>query len=654
MDELLKIEAVATADNKSNGAKITGIAYGGGTFKQNWEWRPVVLNLAGLEFAPQIPLMDSHTNSTRTKLGEVNAIVVDNQLFIEGAITSESEDAKQVIADGKKSDWQLSMGADPLQRVLVEAGETVEINGRQFHGPLIHVVKAMLREVSVVAIGADAETNLKIAARFNLSNNLKGEIQMPKGKDENVVANAPATEPVVKAVAPATVALEPVVKAVAETQPDTHKVVSEAIIAERGRVSSIQAICNGEFPAIEKEAIEAGSEIEATRALVLDAIRANRPSAGPNIIVTGDKSADQKSIECALCLRSGISVEALTKSYDEKSVEAGMRDMDLSLKDVMRECLRLSGKPSVRSIDNEAIQAAFSSVSLPGILSNVANKTLLQSYSATPITAFKFCSVGNLTDFKEADRYRMTDVGDLKPVAADGEIKEGGLSEEKASNQLETYAKKFCLTRKMIINDDLGAFTKVPVAMGNRAARLIDQLFFARLVANPLQGDGKALFSTEHKNFFDTSASALGKTALQTGIKKFLDQKDQDGSPINVEPRHILVPTALKFTALELIKGIALIASGDTDVLRPAYNALSDENIEVTSSPYLSDATAWYLFGNPNQVDTFEIGFLKGKRTPTIERGDTDFNTLGMWFRVFFDVGVREQDFRGMVKSAGA
>lgn len=79
------------------------------------------------------------------------------------------------------------------------------------------------------------------------------------------------------------------------------------------------------------------------------------------------------------------------------------------------------------------------------------------------------------------------------------------------------------------------------------------------------------------------------------------------------------------------------------------------------SSPYLANSayegasqTAWYLFGAPGQVDTFEIGFLNGKRTPTVERGETDYNTLGMWFRVYFDLGVREQDFRGMLKANGA
>lgn len=60
------------------------------------------------------------------------------------------------------------------------------------------------------------------------------------------------------------------------------------------------------------------------------------------------------------------------------------------------------------------------------------------------------------------------------------------------------------------------------------------------------------------------------------------------------------------------------------------------------------------LFGKPGTVDTFEIGYLKGRRTPTVERGDLDFNVLGVWFRVYFDVGIREQDHRGMVKSNGA
>jgi hypothetical protein len=324
--------------------------------------------------------------------------------------------------------------------------------------------------------------------------------------------------------------------------------------------------------------------------------------------------------------------------------------------------MRLEGMEPPRTFDNAAIKAAFSTVSLPGILSNVANKKLMQAYEAQPIIATKLCTTGDLTDFKENQRFRLTDIGDLKPVGADGEIKDGALSEESAKNQLETYAKKFCLTRKMIINDDLGAFLKVPTAMGNRAARLVDQLFFKRLMANPTCVDGKPLFGRDHKNLLSGANSALSADSLKKAIQTFTDQVDSDGQPINVEPSILLVPTSLKFLAQELTQGTTLIMSGGPDnVVRPAINVLADENLRIVSSPYLSNSkyagsseASWYLFGKPGVVDTFEIGYLKGKRTPTVERGDLDFNVLGIWFRVFFDIGIREQDHRGMLKATGS
>jgi len=424
----------------------------------------------------------------------------------------------------------------------------------------------------------------------------------------------------------------------------------------------IRSICNGEFDKIEAQAVEEGWTPDQTTEQVLAAYRAKQPVTQVNFTVKQDSGPTMKTLEAAMCLRAGISEDALVKDLGEQAVEAAYEDRDMPIRTLMCECMRLEGMNVSRHFDNGTIQAAFSTISLPGILSNVANKKLLQSYEAQPIIATKLCTTGDLTDFKEADRFRLTDMGDLLPVAPDGEIKDGGLVEESAKNQIDTFAKKFCLTRKMIINDDLGAFLKVPVAMGNRAARLIDQLFFKRLLANPNQADGKALFHTSHKNLISGASSALSADSLKKAIQLFLDQVDADGQPIAVEPRYLVVPTALKHLAIELTKGATLImAGGSENVVKPALNVIADENLQVVSSPYLANtayagasASAWYLFGQPGTVDTFEIGYLKGRRTPTVERGDLDFNVLGMWFRVYFDVGVREQDHRGMVKATGA
>lgn len=639
--------------------KVAGLAYSGGKMNlPGWKF-PVVVDLAGMEIPDTVPLLTNHENKTDARVGVVTASIKDSALEISGEIVSDSKDAQDIVAQGKSgADWQLSIGADVRECELVKGSR--EINGQTFDGPFYHVQKSVLREVSVVAVGADAATKMKVTAQFNLTNNSKGDVMTDDEKKVNASGenNGDAEKTEKSQIAP-----EVKAKAEMDLTATAQEAAVAAVKAERERVSAIQAICAGEFPEIEKQAVSAGWTPDVVTKKVLETIRAERPAANVNISIHSKPEGEdmRKTVEAAMCLRVGVDADTLEKSYGAKTVEAAMVEMDMPLKQVMIECMKMDGIPYSRGFDNETIRAAFSSVSLPGILSNVANKKLLQSYEAQPVIATKLCSTGDLNDFKETERFRLTDVGDLLPIAPDGEIKDGGLIEEGAKNQLETYGKKFCLTRKMIINDDLGAFMKVPVAMGNRAARLIDQLFFSRLLQNPTQADGKALFSSAHKNLLGGASSALSAESLKKAIQLYLDQTDADGQPIAVEPKYLLVPTALKHLAVELTRGATLIMSGSDNTVRPAINVLADENLQVVSSPYLgnsayagSSQSAWYLFGNPNTIDTFELGFLKGKRTPTVERGETDFNTLGMWFRVYFDLGVREQDHRGMVKANGA
>lgn len=679
MSEFTLIEA-------ANGAKpkVTGLAYSGGKMNlPGWKY-PVVVDLSGMEIPDTVPLLTNHENKTDSRVGMIRASVKNNALEIAGEIVSDSKDAQDIVAQSKAgADWQLSIGADVRECELVKSSR--EVNGQSQEGPFYHIKKSTLREVSVVAVGADAHTTMKVTAKFNLSKTIEGDSMSNEPENKTVTAAETAKPPVVPKAEPEkkpedgktaeAANCDPDKKAKAEAVPpaiqasavDVTSAAREAAVAavkaERERVSAIQSICNGEFPEIEGQAISGGWTPEVTTKKVLETLRAERPAACANIAVHAAPEGGElrKNIEAAMCLRVGVSADLLEKSYGAKVVEAGMADMDMPLRQLLIECMKLDGIPYSRGFDNETIRAAFSSVSLPGILSNVANKKLLQSYEAQPIIATKLCSTGDLNDFKENDRFRLTDVGDLLPIAADGEIKDGGLIEESAKNQLDTYGKKFCLTRKMIINDDLGAFMKVPTAMGNRAARLIDQLFFSRLLRNPAQADGKALFHNGHKNLLSGATSALSADSLKKAIQLFLDQVDADGQPISVEPRYLLVPTALKHLAIELTQGATLIMSGTDNTVRPALNVLADEHLNVVSSPYLGNSaydgasqTGWYLFGDPKTIDTWEIGFLKGKRTPTVERGETDFNTLGLWFRVYFDLGVREQDHRGMVKSIGA
>ena len=674
--EFLEITAASGGKKPS----VKGLAYSGGKMRLFGWSRPVVVDMAGMAVAGRIPLLTNHVNDTMCRVGVVTAKVADEGLVIEGEIVADGVDAENIVSQGTSgADWQLSIGAEVEAAELVQEGKRT-VNGIDHEAPFYHVTKSTLREVSVVAVGADKATHMKVTAKLELKGN---SIMEPQNKEEakpqvtataavntpaapsaaapkNVEAAAPAAPEAPAPVAPPKV--EAAAAPVNAPAVDAKAIAQEAIKAERDRVNMVKSVCNGEFPEIEAKAISEGWGKEQVNEAVLAAFRQKQPTADVNITIKKENAMTAKRLEAALSLRAGISGDKLVKDMGEETVEAAMKDADMPLAGILGEWMRSEGMSVPRTFDNQAIKAAFSTVSLPGTLSNVANKKLMQASEAQPIIATKLCTTGDLTDFKENDRFRLTDIGDLKPVGADGEIKDGALSEESAKNQLETYAKKFCLTRKMIINDDLGAFLKVPTAMGNRAARLVDQLFFKRLLQNPMGVDGKALFCRDHKNLLSGANSTLSADSLKKAIQLFTDQVDSDGQPINVEPSILLVPTSLKFLAAELTQGTTLIMSGGADnVVRPAINVLADENLKIVSSPYLSNSkyagsseASWYLFGKPGVVDTFEIGYLKGKRTPTVERGDLDFNVLGIWFRVFFDIGIREQDHRGMVKATGA
>jgi hypothetical protein len=121
-----------------------------------------------------------------------------------------------------------------------------------------------------------------------------------------------------------------------------------------------------------------------------------------------------------------------------------------------------------------------------------------------------------------------------------------------------------------------------------------------------------------------------------------------------------VVPVELE-TDAELLMGSAqlMIDASGTKTKIPVDNPHRNK-YRVISAPHLSDTyfsgasgKAWYLFANPSVISAFEIVFLNGRRTPVIERVEAPPNNLGMGFRGYLDVGVKEQDPRGAVKVKG-
>jgi hypothetical protein len=568
--------------------------------------------------------------------------------------------------------------------VYVDRGEKVEVNGRSFTGPLYVARQTTLGEVSFVPIGADGDTEAKLAASartLEIEDMKFSEWLAAKGFDINDLSDAQKAslqamfdaeqaggeeeEPPIEAGGPGEGDEDEEEEERTPLRPATvTKAIRAAAAAEHKRVAVVTRIA-AKHPEIAAEAIEKGWD---ETKVELEVLRASRPTT-PTGQGGGSGQDAAHAIEAALCLSVGLTEEQIGKDYGEKAMNAAMSRQlrGAGLQSLLYHVIAAAGLHASpgRFGDNEIrvafeadrkLQASgFSTISLTGILSNIANKYMLAAYMAVNSVIAKFCAQTDNNDFKTVTRYRMTGQGTFEKVGPTGELKHAQLAEESYTNQVDTYGRIITLTRKMMINDDLGAFLQIPRAIGRMSALSLEEAVFTLLLSNPSN-----FFSTGNANYFEGAATNLQISSLTTAEQMFRDQVDSDGRPILINPAVLLLPTSLATLGDQLMKETRVNEITQTNKPMPASNPHAGK-WEPVSTPYLnaqgitgSSATAWYLFGDPADVAAMEVAYLRGQRFPTIQSGETDFSTLGMQWRGFFDFGVAMQDKRAAVKSKGA
>ncbi|HEY1068870.1 MAG TPA: Mu-like prophage major head subunit gpT family protein, partial [Pirellulales bacterium] len=432
-----------------------------------------------------------------------------------------------------------------------------------------------------------------------------------------------------------------------------------ALLAEEDRVAQIRAIDRIDS-AIVKAAIAQGWTVEKAKAASFDlnAVRDARPTFNGSFAIHshGPESMQPRVVEAAFAIAGKL--KDIEKHYDVRTLEAAHQQYrgKASIQEVLLEAAAKNGhqvRPSQVTADlKNVLKAAFSTNSLPGILSNVANKQIAAGFMAVESTWRRISYVRPVNDFKTVTSHRLT--GDLKyqQVAPDGELKHGKLGEESFENKANTYGRILSLTRTDIVNDDLGALTKVPQMLGRGAALAINDIFWREFLEHA------DFFKTANKNYITGAGTVLsidGLTQLETA---FLDQVDDNGDPLAIDPKILLVPNALKATADQLMTSTQIVYGGET--AKGANNPHAGK-FTVEKSSYLNNpnfaggsATAYYLLADPQEIAAIEVVFLNGREEPIVESADADFNVLGIDMRGYHDFGVKKQDHRGAAKSKGA
>ena len=84
----------------------------------------------------------------------------------------------------------------------------------------------------------------------------------------------------------------------------------------------------------------------------------------------------------------------------------------------------------------------------------------------------RFARRTTVADFKLVHRLQLGEAPQLEKVNQSGEFKRGTIGEAQETYRIETFGKVIGITRQVLINDDLDAFTRVPALFGTSAATL--------------------------------------------------------------------------------------------------------------------------------------------------------------------------------------
>jgi hypothetical protein len=610
-ETLIKLEAAL----KTSGKEATILAYSGGVMAVEG-WGYVCIDLKGLALPDgQLKILMDHKSTVDDLAGYGNARIKDNrELWVAGKILDTTEAGKKIIELSKEGvQFQASVGVMASRSEYIRAGEIIQVNGQTIKAEhdLSLIRSGILREVSLVLLGADDNTCAKIAAQKK--GFFSGDSDMPVTKER-----------------------------------------IQEIRATIDRFAEI--VPASELRKIEGSALENGWGVDETtkhclQAMDLQKLRDSRPQA-PTMINRGSVGVANptKVLAAAALLMHGLQKTA-EKHYDERTLQAAA---DLRINCALNLCSKALELNSqfVPSGQTEMIRAAFSTSALSSALADSATKELVEGYEATPATWRSIALIKPTKNFHPHSAIRgVLKDGLYKPIAENGEFKHGSLEDETYSYRSDTRGLMFSVDRKTIVNDDLGVIYDLMRTLGINGQRTINKVFWETI------RNATGFFTEGHGNYITGGNTALGIDSLGLAVMRLREQQDGDGNPIGIIPKVLAVPPALEGKARQLLASMELHRTDDG---APTANPWKALNLQLEVEAHLGAAAgeggsdvAWYLFGNKEVSPAVIVSFLNGMERPTVEVSDTDFNTLGQRFRAYLDFGCDMAEYRGAVKALG-
>lgn len=219
------------------------------------------------------------------------------------------------------------------------------------------------------------------------------------------------------------------------------------------------------------------------------------------------------------------------------------------------------------------------------------------------------------------------------------------------------YGIGFRSTYEMMKNDQSGIIKKAAGQLGRSCNLTVEtyawSVFNNGFTSTTGEMDSTYLFSTAHPSPVGgtysnrpTTGTDFSETSLKVALQHFDDILDDRGYHIIVRPKYLIVPTALRWAAQEVLETDTGLYTdeGTINVLKSGKTGLS-----MFVGHFLTDSNAWFL-ATDKADHQLQVVF---REQPSFDRSD-DFDTGDSKWRAFvwFDYG--NSGWRGVYGNPGS
>ncbi len=323
----------------------------------------------------------------------------------------------------------------------------------------------------------------------------------------------------------------------------------------------------------------------------------------------------------------------------------GVRGVEtMSKHDVARLAMRFRAPNDGAGMDFG--ERANSTGDFASILANVQHHSLRRAYMANRQTFRPLTNFSTASDFKEMSRSGFGGGESLVETPEGAKVTYGTIGEDDTKFKVRKFTRGWKVTGEAIVNDNLGAFARVPGNFGNAASRLESSLIWGLITSNPvMQQDGVQLFNAAHGNL--GTASVININGLNAGMAAVATQRGIDNEEIDLEANFLVVPFAKQAVALQFTTATTPNAAGDVNVFAGMLKPMSERRLDTVSE------TAWYLVASPQQVEGLEMAHLTGYENGPRLTQVNDSSDFTMRFEAMHVVGVNMNDWRGWYLNPG-